>query len=167
VCSAQMETWHKQTLSRPELGISSLRPRADKKHTSQPECKSKTRRAAKRERETEINVQLTHSIICSIITARRTAARAQIWPQNTGFCACARSNNCYLWSPGERRRQKVGFSQTKRGILKTCAHGCIRLNRRRGARFAVSLSLLRGAGSQQKEKPSLLVVLAPRLFTFN
>jgi hypothetical protein len=80
----------------------------------------------------------------------------------------ARAQIIVIFGALERQRQKVGFSQTKRGILKTCAHGCIRLNRRRrGARFAVSLSLLRGAGSQQKEKPSLLVVLAPRLFTFN
>jgi hypothetical protein len=83
-----METWHKQTLSRPELGISSPPERADKKHTSQPSAKAKPD-ASKRKRETEINVQLTHSIICSIITARRKAASANMAAKHWILCVRA------------------------------------------------------------------------------
>lgn len=96
---------------------------------------------------------------------------AQIWPQNTGFCACARSNNyCYLWSPGESGK-KFSFLN-ERGILKTCSssHMGVCLNRRTFCSFFVFVAGMKKGKGEISRKPSrswLLVVFAPRLFTFN
>jgi hypothetical protein len=110
-----METWHKQTLSRPELGISSPPERADKKHTSQPSAKAKPD-ASKRKRERPKSMFSSRTQLFAASLLRDVKQRARKYGRKTLDFVRARAQIIVIFGALERERrwrQKVGFSQPK------------------------------------------------------